>query len=61
MKLTKETINNVYECCDCEWCGFPMYENEVVFIDENWNTFCSEVCATDYQTKKNEFTNLKKE
>ena len=59
MKLKEETINNVHECCQCEWCGFPMYETEKVYIDEYWNTFCSKVCATSYQERKNNFTNLR--
>ena len=58
MKFKKETIMDVHECCACMWCGFPMYENEMVYVDDYGNTFCCTGCATNYQLSENNFTNL---
>ena len=61
MKLKKETINNVHECCQCQYCGYPMYEGEIVFVDDEGTTFCGNYCFKLYHTHLENARNLIKE
>ena len=60
--LSKETINNVHECCQCAYCGYPMYEYETVYVDDELGeVFCGKYCQKQYKEHLTRARNLIKE